>query len=1111
MKKKILGAVLSVGAIVGLASCTEAHQHEFSKEWSSNAGGHWHACECDDRIHDSFAAHTDANKDGKCDVCTFAVEVVQEKEEHKHSYAEAWTSNAQGHWHACECDANVMGSFAGHVDENNDGKCDVCTADVAKQHEHTYATEWSKDEANHWHESTCDHKVVADKAAHTIGNDGTCSTCGYGGTAQNVATLKGVDVVADKAKTYYNIGDELSTEGVVVYETYSNTLSADTVSSTTDLSGYTVEVEDKEGNLVTGAFAAHGVYTVTLTNGTISDSYQVSVIETVYESVADAFEVGAENNDKIASGSVTIDYLDADYVQNIEYAFGDNYTLVTQDGDEQHYQILEDGTCFHISVTKYEDMVSIYAYHDEDPANMNGVTFSTLFNYEDVMGTSELLEKLIEMAASEAASNYKESLGSTCACEDCTAHAAYKFSFDYAFDDANNSYEVAFTLDDASKTIDMIQIKVTSESEGYNWETDEYETYTTVKLVTVKQTAGEKNAENPYNLDELTYQSFDIVDASEQKLENNSKISTSVGQNVYLYIENATPSTALPSIDEIQVNVTNEDGTDTYYAGGSFDSYENYIYLYAYKPGKYNVEIKSTNVTYNYVLSVEFADLEEFNVGIYDSSYYEYVEKSEITVYQNAEVDFKAVVNSNANDGYTATLAQEYANVSFEEGYENNYLFSTSEVGVYVITLTSTEDSTMTATLTITVVETPSVADILIGTYRFNSPMMGTVTYEFTPESEGASNGSLHIVNVGSQYVMDGEGFFTYEFTGGSLVVTPANAGSSRYMFSASLNSDLQVVCLYNFYEQGVCEKVEASTEDEEPSSPLIGTFNAAVAHPMTGRDQAYSVTFNEDGTGSYAFQDYYQMGSFTYTFEDGVITFTSLDADGTVVALEASIDGDSLTITYTFAYDEENTDSSSVTFTVEGLSNDDSNEEETPSEGGIQVTATKFGNPYVYTAEVSGNYTFTVDGSVAEMGYNYDLYTTVSVFLNAGNSIELVMLSTTGNEETITLNVEFEEVNVAASDFATAITQNWICEVDSMDIYFLAFDGDTFTLANRFMGTMSTGTYSYSHDGEGNISFEFVDGDDLIYSMYGPFGTVKFNDTFTGITIGGWNFVIYE
>ena len=61
-------------------------------------------------------------------------------------------------------------------------------------HEHTYATEWSKDATHHWHAATCEHtEEVADKAEHawnegevtteaTIDAEGvmtyTCSECG---------------------------------------------------------------------------------------------------------------------------------------------------------------------------------------------------------------------------------------------------------------------------------------------------------------------------------------------------------------------------------------------------------------------------------------------------------------------------------------------------------------------------------------------------------------------------------------------------------------------------------------------------------------------------------------------------------------------------------------------------------------------------------------------------------------------------------------------------------------------------------------------------------------------------------------------------------------------
>ncbi len=54
-------------------------------------------------------------------------------------------------------------------------------------HEHTYATEWSKNETKHWHAATCGDDVWKDEADHTW-NDGvettngtkfTCTVCGY--------------------------------------------------------------------------------------------------------------------------------------------------------------------------------------------------------------------------------------------------------------------------------------------------------------------------------------------------------------------------------------------------------------------------------------------------------------------------------------------------------------------------------------------------------------------------------------------------------------------------------------------------------------------------------------------------------------------------------------------------------------------------------------------------------------------------------------------------------------------------------------------------------------------------------------------------------------------
>ena len=46
----------------------EKRGHDFKTEWSSNAEEHWHECKNCDEVADK-AAHTDENKDGKCDAC----------------------------------------------------------------------------------------------------------------------------------------------------------------------------------------------------------------------------------------------------------------------------------------------------------------------------------------------------------------------------------------------------------------------------------------------------------------------------------------------------------------------------------------------------------------------------------------------------------------------------------------------------------------------------------------------------------------------------------------------------------------------------------------------------------------------------------------------------------------------------------------------------------------------------------------------------------------------------------------------------------------------------------------------------------------------------------
>ena len=202
--------------------------HNYKAEWSTDGTNHWHECSvCGDKK--DVAAHKDANNDHNCDVCgkkmsdhTGGTATCKDKatcsicgqkygDLAAHNYKTEWSTDGTNHWHECSVCGDKK-DVAAHEDTNNDHNCDVCGKKVSdhtggtatctekatcsicgkkygRRAEHTYTTEWSTDETNHWHEcSVCGKKK--DVAAHADNdNDHNCDVCGKqltdhtGGTA----------------------------------------------------------------------------------------------------------------------------------------------------------------------------------------------------------------------------------------------------------------------------------------------------------------------------------------------------------------------------------------------------------------------------------------------------------------------------------------------------------------------------------------------------------------------------------------------------------------------------------------------------------------------------------------------------------------------------------------------------------------------------------------------------------------------------------------------------------------------------------------------------------------------------------------------------------------
>ena len=128
---------------------------------------------------------------------------------HTHAYSEEWSSDANNHWHACDCGAKADTAAHAYGDWNitkeatkteagsKERTCTVCGYKQTETipvigHEHSYSEEWRSDENNHWH--ACDCGAKADTAAHAYGDwnitkeatkteagskERTCTVCGY--------------------------------------------------------------------------------------------------------------------------------------------------------------------------------------------------------------------------------------------------------------------------------------------------------------------------------------------------------------------------------------------------------------------------------------------------------------------------------------------------------------------------------------------------------------------------------------------------------------------------------------------------------------------------------------------------------------------------------------------------------------------------------------------------------------------------------------------------------------------------------------------------------------------------------------------------------------------
>ncbi len=158
-----------------------AHTTHIPKaEWSSDATHHWHECTGCSGQQLGKAEHIYDNAcDTTCNACGYERTATHNYTELKHSDTE--------HWYECTCGAEKADSRVAHSGGEATctakAKCSVCDTEYGAVATHSYATEWSKNDIQHWHECACGEK--SDKAEHAYGDDNVCDTCGYENESQS--------------------------------------------------------------------------------------------------------------------------------------------------------------------------------------------------------------------------------------------------------------------------------------------------------------------------------------------------------------------------------------------------------------------------------------------------------------------------------------------------------------------------------------------------------------------------------------------------------------------------------------------------------------------------------------------------------------------------------------------------------------------------------------------------------------------------------------------------------------------------------------------------------------------------------------------------------------
>lgn len=752
-------------------------------------------------------------------------------------------------------------------------------------HEHSYGTAWSFDATNHYNVCSCGSQSNVAKHADD-NNDGACDVCA---------------IILDNTHVF-------DTEW------------------TTDATNHWHAALC--GHDVVDAKAAHTADD--LGNCTVCG---VKVSAPVIADVAAAIELALAQDYAAKAGTVFYHHMQYDYEYEYYYPV-DSFSYFDKSEGYLHVLNLAEATeTWYYAVgdsvwSVVNDSGVVAANPDEYSVdNLTGYYFDgAILGYSDAAqayGVANLIDALYFLGEESLIA-----LESEVTIVD--GETVYTFSFGTPYYAGVYVVEVAFTLDQHSYYIDKAYVGVATVEEG-NGVTTEYETdengdyvYDDNYELIVKSITLDENVELDFSsYYELTQGEENKAPASpENDLVSSFEVKDSEGNvvgetiNVSLgtpFVINVLPNGGNVNLDPIKATVTDVDGNETWSVFTDVDE-NGLVSINAYVEGTYILTVATAKCSVVFTLVVTAPAVETIEVGVYDDSVWEYVAQTEVSVYVNGTVDFKALVNDGANEGYTYSIAGAEGTYSVSEEW-GCHIATFTAAGTYTITIASAEDETKTASLTVTVSEKNiDYSSILTGTYvTVDSMVQITVVFNPTDATSGTATASAN-------HPMQGEISTTFNYTvEGNTFTATAVEGGSTFFQNIYVDTDENVCVVADFWdyvlapytESGDGDAVEVTGSDSYMG--LVPTLNNETTTYVTTVTAYATIYFQLQYDGNTAYQV-----TITHNGGDDVICYSGSPMMPTIVPSGGYITLDDINYNPLIIFESVNeTEDVEVTFTL--------------------------------------------------------------------------------------------------------------------------------------------------------------------------------------------------